>query len=183
MWPRDCKRWVEAVLGEEVGFRAAYREFRRCRYTSSLAEENSRECEQDALLVAVGKTTEPAYFKSEAHFRNWVRQTGRNKARDVIRRDLRRGERSLMPGSHEKGESRTYLDELLEPLSEEDRRIVVFVIVEGHSYDEAAERFEPKDGRSDSARKMSIYRQVRRILGHLRQWMFDNLGPDACFGW
>lgn len=179
MPPNEFDHWIDEVLRDEAGLRAADRVFRNRGDARSRAAELAEDCEQKALTQALKHREKRDYFRSYEHFRNWVRRAARCRSLDRVRQDASRHTHELPEGYDRGTEDAPPLAEILESLPEDERRLVLLIHVEGRSLEEVADEVLPPDGSSRNARRLKIWRRVREALGKLRQWLFDNgISPD-----
>lgn len=160
MWPNDFPIWAERHW--PAAFHAA---LGRCR-DPALAQDAA----QEAMAQAARHMHEPGYF-TEDHFLHFVIRVALNHVTDHHRRATRR-RTGQMPDSYDAAAPRSDVDaaieEWLEPLTEEQRRIVRLVIIEEYTLAEAASVALPPDERTEKGRVTALWRMLRGILAELR---------------
>jgi RNA polymerase sigma-70 factor (ECF subfamily) len=172
----DDAALVEGALrGEEEAYGALVRRYRRAAFALALSvtnrPEDAEDAAQESFIVALERLEE---CREPARFGGWLLAIVRNRARNLVRRELLREGEALpfsvvadTPGPDrlaERAEVRERLVWALEKLNEVQREIVLLHDLEGWKHREIAEKLEMPSG---TVRSHLHYarRRLREYLG------------------
>lgn len=174
----DGELVARAREGEEVAFGALVERYMRSAYVVALSvtgrHEDAQDAAQESLLVALERLDE---CRSPEKFAGWLMTIVRNRARNLVRREVLRDTDPVPDSARSSGptpereletlELRRELTDALDDLPEVQRQVVLLHDMEGWKHREIAERLDLPSGTVRShlhfARKA-----LRRALAALR---------------
>jgi DNA-directed RNA polymerase specialized sigma24 family protein len=190
--PGKLKVWAERVLREGIGVGAAFRECQKKGYHGERARDLAEEAVQEALARAsrLAEKVE-AQITTYEHFCNWLRKVAINHVRDVSRRRkkeihlTKEGWEAVVGPVAEPPPDTAAVCALVNELPAVERCLLLLHSVDGLTLDELAERLLPPDDRTENARRLDIWRRLRRIRRRLRERLlkggFIPPGEDILF--
>jgi RNA polymerase sigma factor (sigma-70 family) len=182
----EFEEWAARVLREGIGVGAVFLLYRGRGVAPQRAHDLAVEAVQEALVRAASIGDVPARFQhSFVYFCNWVRMVASNYARSICRREQRARQlaeteaEDIEAPSAEPPERVQLLRDFLQQATQEERDLLLLSYEEGLTLDDLAQRFLPPDDRSESARRLAIWRRRRDTRRRLRQWLLERgLAPS-----
>jgi len=176
-WREEFESWLRRVLDEQVGVGAVFFVCAQRGLAPARARDLAEDGVQKAALRAWQTFSSADRFQDYTHFAHWFRRVAVNHARDVLRREQREERRRSKKAAQLKAEAagpKSWIEAedvrtLVEQLPSDDQLLLKLYYEDGLTLDELAERLLPPDGRSRNARRLEIWRRLRKLVQDLRQ--------------
>ena len=150
--PTDGDLVLRARRGDEIAFGSLVRRYQRAAYAVAYSvtsrHEDAEDAAQEAFLVALQRLEE---CRSPERFAGWLMTIVRNRAKNLVRREVLRetdpvpiGASSKTPTPEQDAETselRAQIEQALKELPEVQRQIVLLHDLEGWKHREIAKRF------------------------------------------